>query len=104
MKDSQKGSGIEEYEGEVTLINRDRFRVRFVLQAPSPSGETTTYHHEIEASLSGRLRKNHIQIVKGDKVLVEIPACDPDRGRIVRRLDASPTNRPPSVSHGKGRR
>jgi hypothetical protein len=103
MKNAHKDNGIEEYEGEVTLINRDRFRVRFTLQAPSPSGEMTTYHHEIEASLSGRLRKNHIQIVKGDKVLVEIPSSDPDRGRIVRRLDAVPS-RPPTISHGKGRR
>ena len=104
MKDTQKGSGIEEYEGEVTLINRDQFKVRLTLHAPSPSGETTTYHHEIEASLAGRLRKNHIQIVRGDKVLVELSASDPNLGRIIRRLETSSANRPPAISHGKGRR
>ena len=38
------------------------------------------------AHVSGKIRKNFIRIILGDKVLVEISSYDLKRGRIVRRF------------------
>jgi translation initiation factor IF-1 len=35
--------------------------------------------------LSGKIRKNSIKILKGDKVVVKVSVFDPDKGRIVFR-------------------
>ncbi|MFS8158722.1 MAG: translation initiation factor IF-1 [Candidatus Roizmanbacteria bacterium] len=40
---------------------------------------------EIICYLSGKMRKNYIRILPGDKVTVEITKYDPNRGRIVYR-------------------
>lgn len=37
------------------------------------------------ATLSGKMRQNHIQILPGDKVTIEVSPYDTSRGRIVRR-------------------
>lgn len=37
------------------------------------------------ATLSGKMRQNHIQILPGDNVTVEVSPYDTSRGRIVRR-------------------
>lgn len=36
--------------------------------------------------LSGKMRKNYIKILPGDRVKIEITPYDPERGRIVYRL------------------
>jgi translation initiation factor IF-1 len=36
--------------------------------------------------LSGNMRRNHIQVVLGDKVLIELPESNCKKGRIVYRL------------------
>lgn len=41
--------------------------------------------HEILAHLAGRLRLNHIRVLPGDRVTLEM-SPDGERGRIVRRL------------------
>ena len=41
---------------------------------------------EILAHLSGKMRINHIKILPGDRVVVELSPYDETRGRIVRRL------------------
>ncbi len=41
---------------------------------------------EILCHLSGKLRMNHIRILAGDKVLVEMSPYDKTKGRIVFRL------------------
>ena len=41
---------------------------------------------EILAHLAGRLKINHIRVIPGDRVLVEMPRPDDKRGRIIRRL------------------
>lgn len=43
---------------------------------------------DIMAYLCGRMWKNYIKIVPGDKVAVEITPYDPKRGRIIRRCDS----------------
>ncbi len=42
--------------------------------------------HKIIAHVSGRMRKNFIRILPGDKVLVEISRYDPTKGRIIYRF------------------
>lgn len=39
----------------------------------------------VDAYLCGKMRKNYIKIVPGDKVRVEITPYDPKRGRIIYR-------------------
>lgn len=38
------------------------------------------------AHLGGKLKINHIRVIPGDKVVVEVTPYDKKRGRIVRRL------------------
>lgn len=42
--------------------------------------------HEVLASICGRIRKNMIRVLPGDRCLVELSEYDLKRGRIVRRL------------------
>ena len=42
-------------------------------------------NHEVLAHVSGRMRKNFIRILPGDKVAVELSPYDLTRGRIVYR-------------------
>jgi translation initiation factor IF-1 len=37
------------------------------------------------ATLSGKMRQNHIQILPGDNVTIEVSPYDTSRGRVVRR-------------------
>ena len=41
--------------------------------------------HVINAHISGRMRKNYIRILTGDKVIVELTPYDLSRGRIIYR-------------------
>ncbi len=45
--------------------------------------------HEVLAQISGRMRKNFIRLVPGDRVIVELSIYDLSKGRIVyrKRLD-----------------
>lgn len=45
-----------------------------------------TSGHKLLAHLSGKMRKNFIKVMPGDKVIVEITPYDLSKGRIVRRL------------------
>lgn len=41
--------------------------------------------HQVLAHISGRMRKNFIRILPGDKILVELSPYDLTRGRIIYR-------------------
>ena len=41
--------------------------------------------HQVLATISGKMRKNYIRILPGDKVLVELSPYDLARGRIIYR-------------------
>jgi translation initiation factor IF-1 len=41
--------------------------------------------HEVLAHISGRMRKNYIRILPGDRVLLELSPYDLSRGRITYR-------------------
>jgi translation initiation factor IF-1 len=42
--------------------------------------------HQVLAHISGKMRKNFIRILPGDRVLVELSPYDLNRGRIIYRL------------------
>ena len=42
-------------------------------------------NHEVLAHISGKMRKNYIRILPGDRVLVELSPYDLTRGRITYR-------------------
>lgn len=51
------------------------------------SYETNDGVRELNATPSGKMRQNQIQVLTGDKVEVECSVHDTSRGRITRRLD-----------------
>lgn len=50
--------------------------------------------HKVLAYLSGRLRKNYIRILLGDRVKLELSPYDLTRGRITYRYTAAPSSQP----------
>jgi len=65
-----------EFEGIVTeLLPNATFRVKLVNQP-----------HEIIAHTAGKMRKNRIRVLTGDKVLVEMTPYDLTKGRITYRF------------------
>ena len=70
---AQKEEAVE-VEGVVTqALANTRFRVKLEIG------------HEIIAHVAGRMRKNFIRIVPGDKVRVELSPYDMSKGRITYR-------------------
>jgi translation initiation factor IF-1 len=47
--------------------------------------ELENNHHQVLAHISGKMRKNFIRILPGDKVQVELSPYDLNRGRITYR-------------------
>lgn len=66
----------------------DRLELHGVVEEALPG---TLFKVKIEggnivlSTLSGKLRQNHIHILPGDQVVVEVSPYDPSRGRIVWR-------------------
>ena len=69
-----------EMQGKVTEVLPDsRFRV------------TLENGHELIAYTSGKMRKNHIRILAGDKVSLELSPYDLSKGRITfRHIEGRP--------------
>ena len=64
-----------EAEGEVTqVLGNSMFRV------------TLDAGHEVTCTISGKIRKNYIKIIKGDRVKIEMSPYDLNKGRIIIRL------------------
>lgn len=69
-------SNVIYIEGEVTEnLPNTLFRVKL-----------TNSEKEILCYLSGKMRKNFIKILPGDRVRIEMTPYDKDRGRIVFRI------------------
>jgi translation initiation factor IF-1 len=69
----EKEEGVE-VDGVVTqALANTRFRVKLEIG------------HEVIAHVAGRMRKNFIRIVPGDKVRVELSPYDMSKGRITYR-------------------
>ncbi len=66
---------VMEFEGVVVdALPNTIFKVKL------PNG------HIITAHISGKMRKNYIRILTGDKVVVEVTPYDLTKGRIVTRM------------------
>lgn len=57
-----------------------------VLPATTYRVRLVEYDRVVLASMSGRMRKNNIKVILGDRVSLEFSPYDLDRGRISRRL------------------
>ena len=65
-----------EFEGTVTeLLPNATFRVKL------------DNNHEIIAHTAGKMRKNRIRVLAGDKVLVEMTPYDQKRGRVIAQVN-----------------
>ena len=72
--------GMMRVRGVVREVNRgSKFKVELCREDGTPIG------HEINATLSGKIRLNFIKIVKGDNVEVEMSTYDLENGRIIWR-------------------
>ena len=66
---------LVEFEGQIVeLLPEGRFRVKL------------ENDHEIIAHTAGKMRKNRIRVLAGDKVLVEMTPYDLTKGRITYRF------------------
>ena len=67
----------------------DRMQLYGVVQDALPGTwfkvKITEGGSEVLATLSGKLRQNHIHILPGDHVMVEVSPYDPTRGRVMWR-------------------
>lgn len=78
MADSTGGQPAKEKDGiEVMGVVQESLRGKFRVILENG--------HEVTAHLGGKLRKNFIKIVPGDKVKVELSPYDLEKGRIVYR-------------------
>ena len=71
------------------MAKQDVIEVEGLVVEVIPGGEfvvTLENKHVIKARVSGKMRLNHIRILKGDKVTVELSPYDLTRGRITYRL------------------
>lgn len=58
--------------------------------------------HEIICTISGKIRKNYIRIMAGDKVKLEMSPYDLNRGRITTRINTIKTESDDSSAKAKG--
>jgi translation initiation factor IF-1 len=71
------------------LSKEDAIEVMATVIEPLPNAmfrvELESNKHQVLAHVSGKMRKNFIRILPGDKVAVELSPYDLNRGRIVYR-------------------
>jgi translation initiation factor IF-1 len=67
--------GVIEFEGTIRESLRDAM---FVVELDNG--------HKVQAHISGKIRKNFIKILPGDRVRVELTPYDLTRGRITYRI------------------
>lgn len=81
--DPQDGAGHQKRERMAK--NEDKIEVEGVVVEALPNTQFLVEldnGHRILAYLSGKMRKNYIRILLGDRVRVEMSVYDPSRGRI----------------------
>ena len=76
-----KQQNIEQFGTVIQELGNSMFRV---------SLESTG--HEIICTISGKIRKNYIRIIAGDRVKLEMSPYDLNRGRIVTRINIKKEN------------
>jgi translation initiation factor IF-1 len=83
-KEKQHGGKVKEENVTLEGVVTDALKSGFLVEI-TPE-DTTKPAFIVNAHLSGKLRKNFIRIVVGDKVRVEVSPYDLLRGRITFRL------------------
>jgi len=89
-EEQKMGCGIRSRRnfGEKGLSKEDAIEVMATVLEPLPNAMFRVElenKHQVLAHVSGRMRKNFIRILPGDKVAVELSPYDLTRGRIVYR-------------------
>lgn len=59
--------------------------------------------HKLLCTISGKIRKNYIRILTGDRVKIEVSPYDLTRGRIITRLNNSVENNSDSKQSNKSK-
>jgi translation initiation factor IF-1 len=71
------------------MSKQDAIEVEGIVTHPLPNAMFRVQlgnGHEVLAHISGKIRKNYIKILTGDRVLVELSPYDLSRGRITYRF------------------
>lgn len=74
------------------MTDKDVVRVEGVVEEALPNSSFTVKlesGHSVMAYLSGKMRKNFIKVMPGDKVKIELTPYDLSKGRIVSREKVS---------------
>ena len=74
---------------ENAMVKKEGIEVEGTVTQPLPNAMfkvELANGHEVLAHISGRIRKNYIKILPGDRVLVELSPYDLTRGRITYRF------------------
>lgn len=70
--------------------NKEVIEVKGIILESLPNAmflvELENNYHRILAHPSGKMRRNNIRILQGDKILIEISPYDITRGRIIYRF------------------
>lgn len=74
-----------ELEGEVTKMSHGMYTVSVKLPGNENKPEKEQQLHEVNCSLSGKLRQNFIRVIVGDTVTIEVSQYDLSRGIITYR-------------------
>lgn len=86
---SISGERIIQVKERLVMAKEDVIEMEGSIQQSLPNAMFTVKlenGHEILAHISGRMRKNFIKILPGDRVKVELSPYDLTRGRITYRL------------------
>ncbi len=90
-RDSGDGGAVRDPDGRrvgLAMAKEDAIEVMATVVEPLPNAMFKVElenKHQVLAHISGKMRKNFIRILPGDKVLVELSPYDLTRGRIIYR-------------------
>ena len=77
---------LQALSGKVIAIDAFNMLYQFLASIRQPDGTPLMdYSGNVTAHISGRMRKNYIRILTGDKVTVELTPYDLTKGRITYR-------------------
>ena len=71
------------------MAKKEAIEVEGMVQQALPNANfrvELAHGHEVLAHISGRIRRNYIRVLPGDRVLVELSPYDLTRGRITYRF------------------
>lgn len=75
-----------------SMTDKDVIRVEGIIEEALPNSSFTVKldtGHSVMAYLSGKMRKNFIKVMPGDRVIAELTPYDLTKGRIVSREKVS---------------